>query len=346
MKPDPDIVLADWRDKALEMENEVNKVVKGNSRAIRLIITSIFARGHVILKGEVGVAKTTILRSVARCLGGGFSRVPGTEDLMPSDLIVRMDYDRKAEKWIPEPGPLLVHGDNLAVLFFNEINRARPQALSAILQAMEERTVEAFGRTWDIPYLNVFADRNSLETGQTHEIISAGFDRFFREITIVVPEDAEVRKEIFCNPRYYNMNKLVDEVREGIVEFREINDVFEAIQQGVEMSSEIQTYVDELWQATRNPKKFRIDSLKDADVDDTASIIQQGASSRGGGMLARSARTNAWINGCVDVLPEHVLDGFDETMAHRVFLTHSAERRRSAIARHLMVAIKEKVSAP
>lgn len=335
------INLADWREKALRLEAAINKVVLGNSYAIRRIIASIFSRGHVILEGEVGVAKTTLLRATARGLGGGFSRVAGTEDLTPSEIIIRMDYDEAAGRWVPKPGPLLAYGEDIAILFFNEMNRARPQALAAILQAMEERTVEAFGKTYSVPHLLVFGDRNSLETGQTFEIIAAAFDRFFNQIEISVPEDSQIRREIFCNPKFYNMNKLVSTVEEGIVPFRELNGVFETIQNEIQMSRAVESYIHDLWEATRDPGKFGI--LVEG-VE--GNFIRQGASSRGGTMLARGARTNAWLHGRDRVLPEDVRDGFYETMAHRVFYIPSLERRRSLIAKQHMTAILDKVAAP
>ena len=139
--------LQDWRSLALKLEAEVKKVMIGQVRAIRLLNIAIFARGHVLLEGDVGVGKTTLLQSIARAIGGAYERIEGTIDLMPSDLVY---YTYISEDGKPRvaPGPLLKHGDSLATFFFNEVNRARPQMHSLLLRVMAERSVTAFNRQY------------------------------------------------------------------------------------------------------------------------------------------------------------------------------------------------------
>ena len=132
--------LHDWRSRALRLEEEVGKAILGQRETVRLINVALFARGHVLLEGDVGVGKTTILRAFARAIGGDFERVEGTVDLMPGDLIYHTYVDADGKPRI-EPGPLLRHGERLTTFFFNEINRARPQVQSLLLRAMAERSV-------------------------------------------------------------------------------------------------------------------------------------------------------------------------------------------------------------
>src|SRR6478609_2074205 len=109
-----DIQLADWRDKALKLESEVKKVIVGQDKAIKLMNIAIFARGHVLLEGGVGVGKPTLLQSITRGIGGEYERVEGTVDLMPNDLVYHTHLGSEGKPQI-DPGPLLRSGENLSV---------------------------------------------------------------------------------------------------------------------------------------------------------------------------------------------------------------------------------------
>ena len=168
--------LQDWRTRALEFERALNGCVLGLAPAVRQLLIAILARGHVLLEGNVGVGKTTLLRAAARGLGGAYERVEGTIDLMPQDLVYHTFIDRDGKPRV-EPGPLIAHGAALSVFFFNEINRARPQVHSLLLRAMAERSLSAFNTEYRFPYLQVFADRNrviilkavsNFQTGENH----------------------------------------------------------------------------------------------------------------------------------------------------------------------------------
>jgi MoxR-like ATPase len=113
--------LTDLRSHALTLEDQVKSVIVGQDKAIRLMNTAIFARGHVLLDGGVGVGKTTLLQAIARGIGGAYERIEGTVDLMPNDLIYHTYLGEDGRPQIDE-GPLLREGENLSVFFFNEIN--------------------------------------------------------------------------------------------------------------------------------------------------------------------------------------------------------------------------------
>ena len=190
---DKDRLLAEWRERALGFEREIHKAVIGLSHPVRQIALAVFARGHVMLEGDVGVGKTTLLRAVARGLGGAYERVEGTIDLMPADLVYHTYIDEHGQPRV-DPGPLLKHGEGLSVFFFNEVNRARPQVHSLLLRVMAERSVTAFNREYVFPYLQVFADRNRVEREETFEIPSAARDRFMMELRVETPEDPDLRR--------------------------------------------------------------------------------------------------------------------------------------------------------
>ena len=234
--------LADSRERALAFEHEIQKAIVGQSRAIRLVTISIFARGHVLIEGDVGVGKTTLLRAVSRALGGEFNRVEGTVDMMPSDLIY---HTYLAEDGRPrvEPASMLLQADRLSVFFFNEINRARPQVHSLLLRLMAERSVSAFNRDYQFPFLQVFADRNMVEREETFELPAAARDRFLMEISISAPKDDETRRRLIFDPKFHDTELLLDEVGSDALDYREIPDVSRVIQENVSATESLQNYV-------------------------------------------------------------------------------------------------------
>jgi MoxR-like ATPase len=234
-----DALLSDWRERALALEAEVGKAVIGQTRVIRLINMAVFARGHVLLQGDVGVGKTTLLRAFAQVLGGDFARTEGTIDLMPNDLIYYTYISAEGRPAV-EPGPLIRHGEDLAIFFFNEINRARPQVHSLLLRVMAERSVSAFNREFRFPHLVVFADRNRVEREETFEISSAARDRFMMEVTIDAPATDADRRELMFNPRYHDTDRLLEELPAAMLNHQALNEVAEAIQRSVQASQALQ----------------------------------------------------------------------------------------------------------
>jgi MoxR-like ATPase len=334
-------LLADWRAKALALENEINKVIVGQEHVVRLVTTAIFARGHVLLEGDVGVGKTTLLRAFARAIGGAYERIEGTIDLMPNDLVY-YTYINEEGKPRVDPGPLLKNGDKLAVFFFNEINRARPQVHSLMLRAMAEKTATAFNREYRFPHLIVFADRNRVEKEETFEISSAARDRFMLEVSIETPQETELKRQLVFDPRFHDVDSLLEDVTPGILSYADLNAIGELIQSQIAASDTLQTYALNLWQATRDPEAFGI-AIEGANMKQ---LILAGASPRGMSMLLRAARTTAWLNGRDHLLPEDIQAVFFEAAAHRVFFNPVYELRRSAVARQLITGILNKVAAP
>ncbi len=336
-----DSALEDWRALALRLEEEVKKVMVGQERAIRLLNISVFARGHILLEGDVGVGKTTLLRSVARVIGGAYERIEGTIDLMPSDLIY---YTYISEDGKPRvaPGPLLKHGEALSTFFFNEVNRARPQLHSLLLRVMAERSVTAFNREYSFPHLQVFADRNRVEKEETFEIPSAARDRFLMEVLIEAPEDQALQRQLMFDPRFHDVETLLQEIEPEVIPYTELNSIAKLIQNQIHTTETLQRYALDLCEATRHPSQFGI-RIEDVNID---GLILAGVSPRGMSMLLRAAKVAAWLKGRDMLVPEDIHDVFCETVAHRVFFTPVYELSRSHIAAALIKEIRRRVSAP
>ena len=333
--------LTDWRQHALALESEVNKVVVGQSNPIRLITTAIFARGHVLLEGDVGVGKTTLLRAIARGVGGAYQRIEGTIDLMPNDLVYHTYLGEDGKPHV-SPGPILEAGEELSIFFFNEINRARPQVHSLLLRVMAERTLTAFNKEHHFPHMLVFADRNQVEKEETFDIPSAARDRFMMEIPIVVPKDHDIMESLVFDTRFHNVDKLVSGVPENILEYKELNAFSALLQNSVTASPALRQYALELWQATKSPLDY---GVKVSGVDMNR-LVLSGASPRGMGMLLRAARVNAWLNNRDAVLPDDIHAVFHETIAHRVVFSPVYEMRRTEIAREMLDGIINVIAAP
>ncbi|MBT9524858.1 MAG: MoxR family ATPase [Rhizobacter sp.] len=336
-----DALLNDWRGRALALEAEVAKAVIGQARVIRLVNMAVFARGHVLLQGDVGVGKTTLLRAFAQVLGGAFARTEGTIDLMPNDLIYYTYISAEGRPAV-EQGPLIQHGEDLAIFFFNEINRARPQVHSLLLRVMAERSVSAFNREFRFPHLLVFADRNRVEREETFEISSAARDRFMMEVTIDAPASDADRRELMFNPRFHDTDRLLEQLASAMLNYQALNEVADVIQRSVQASEALQGYALALWRATAEPAAYGV-KLSGLDA---SQLMLAGASPRGMSYLLRAARVAAWLEGRGFVTPEDVQAVFVETIAHRLCYQPVFEMRRQEISGPLMSGILASVAAP
>lgn len=336
-----DTNLEDWRAQALACNSEIEKAVIGQNRAIRLLLITVFARGHALLEGDVGVGKTTLLRALARVIGGAYERIEGTIDLMPNDLVYHTYINEDGRPSV-DPGPVLRHDDRLATFFFNEVNRARPQVHSLLLRVMAERSVTAFNREYYFPHLQVFADRNRVEKEETFELPAAARDRFLMELNISLPDDAEQQRELMFNPRFFEVDKLINDLTEGLVRFDRLNEISAAIQTNVQTSPTIERYALDICAATRDPVKFGVT----VDGVDTDKLVNAGVSPRGMGMFVRAAKVAAWLNGRDTMLPEDIHDVVIETLAHRVFFQPVYELHRGEIIGEFMRQILNRIASP
>ena len=330
-----------WRGHALKIKQDANKIILGQEKAINLVIISLFARGHVLLEGGVGVGKTTLLQVITKLIGGSYERIEGTVDLMPNDIIYHASISDDGKPSISK-GPLLKQGEDLSVFFFNEINRARPQVHSLMLRAMAEKSVSAFNKVMHLPNMVVFADRNQVEKNETFELPAAARDRFMMEVTIQSPKDKVLRDSIIFDTKFQDTSSLINDITSPSFNCNELNAVSNAIQENIQTSDHIKNYVENLWQATENPKSFAVD-LEGIDMDD---FIVAGSSPRGMIMLVKAAKVNAWMNNRDHIQPIDVEYVFHAVMAHRLVVNRIYENNKIELLEKFTQEVLHRVATP
>lgn len=336
-----DSLLTDWHQQATRLRNNINRTILGQEHTVDLMVVAIFCRGHILLEGDVGVGKTTLLRVAAESLGGNFERIEGTIDLMPHDLVYYTHISDNGKPAVSE-GPLLKHGEQLSIFFFNEINRARPQVHSLLLRVMAEQSISAFNKTFHFPHLQVFADRNRIEKDETFELPAAARDRFMMELHIEQPKMESQLKELMFSTRYHNIDKLVDSADKAVLPFAELNSIAEEIQTSIHASRAVQDYAFHLCQALRKPQDFNI---KITDVD-SSKLVQGGMGPRGISFLAKAARVHAWLDQRSSVIPEDFHAIIRAVSKHRIFINPIYNYNGEAIIEALISGVLNTIQSP
>ncbi len=333
--------LSDWHSLIDHMQTTINHTILGQEDVVKLMTIAVLARGHVLLEGDVGVGKTTLLKTVAETIGGYFERVEGTIDLLPHDLVY---YTYIAENGKPavSAGPLLKHDEKLSIFFFNEINRARPQVHSLLLRIMAERSVSAFNKTYHFPHLQVFADRNRIEKDETFELPAAARDRFMMELHVEQPTQQTLLKDLMFNTRFHDADALIASADKSVLPYQQLNQVAANIQEFVAASEAVQDYGFHLVRALRQPADYDI-NLSDVD---TAELIKGGMGPRGISYLVRAAKVNAWLNQRDALIPEDFHSVIYQICKHRIFLNPVYNYNREQIIDELIKAVMSKVQAP
>jgi MoxR-like ATPase len=339
-----DKIFAEIGEKMRTVEAEVKQTVLGVDRVIHLLTIALFARGHVLLEGVPGTAKTTLLRCLAATVGGGFERIQGTPDLLPGDLVSIPEMNPETGKFMVSPGPLIRQGENLAILFVDEINRIQEKTQAYSLEPMEERAVTVAGKKYKLPYLIVFASRNPIER-DTFELPHAQRDRFWMEIEIRYP-DAVSEKDVIVNPRFEDIDSLVGSIKKA-VSMQEIKNYSEWISRNIYVSDKLAEYLYKIADASRHPKKYNVSFPDPDDIEvevDPDTIIVAGISTRGIARVRKLAQVAALFRGSRVVEPRDVHEILVEAVAHRIFLSPNAMRRRSKLASAILAKIQERVS--
>ena len=211
-----------------------------------------------------------------------------------------------------------------------------------MLRVMAERHINAFKKEYRFPHMLVFADRNQVEKNETFEIPAAARDRFMMEIAIDIPDDPAIRKSLIFNTKFQHTEKLTQAVESDILQYDQLNDFSDVLQDHIKSSDVIEDYALNLWTATQDPSKFDIE-LHSVDVK---RLIQAGARPRGMGMLLKAARVHAWLMDRDSLYPEDIHAVFHEIIAHRLAFNSMYESRRTLLARELSTKILDQVHVP
>jgi MoxR-like ATPase len=283
----------------------VRRRVVGHARAVERLLVALLAGGHVLLEGVPGLAKTLLARTLADTLDASFRRIQFTPDLLPSDILGSMIFQKETGSFVPAPGPIFAN-----VVLADEINRAPPRVQSALLESMEERQISLGDQTFPLrePFL-VLATQNPLEHHGTYPLAEAQIDRFMMHLELGYPDRAE-EKEILrlaCRPPGGEMASVVSSP--------ELLEAREAVQR-IHVDDRIQDYVVEIVQGTRDPGA--------AGLPEMAPLLDAGASPRGGIHLQEAARARAYLQDRSYVVPEDIKRLAPDVLRHRLILTVEA----------------------
>ncbi|GED60080.1 MoxR family ATPase [Brevibacillus formosus] len=280
------------------LQHAISSVIVGKESQIRLLVTALLARGHVLLEDLPGMGKTVLAKTLAQAIGGSYNRLQFTADLLPSDVVGLHVFNQRTSEFELRKGPVFAD-----VLLADEINRATPRTQSGLLECMEERQVTIEGVTLPLPStMLVIATQNPIESEGTYPLPEAQLDRFLFKLSLGygTREDA---KEILR--RFRNGSPL--EAVEPVITVEQIAALQREVTT-VHVSQPVEDYIIDLTEATRQHRS-----------------VEVGISPRAMLALLRSAQAYAFISGRSFVLPDDVKVVFPSLAAHRIRLSMEAE---------------------
>jgi len=284
---------------------EVHRVIIGQKYMIERLLIGLLTRGHVLLEGVPGLAKTLAVKTISSAIDTRFQRIQFTPDLLPADLVGTMIFNQKDGTFVPRKGPIFAN-----IILADEINRAPAKVQSALLEAMQERQVTIGDHSYPLeePFL-VMATQNPIEQEGTYPLPEAQIDRFMLKLKIDYPDQKEERQilDLMARDEDIAVQKVV-----GPADILRVREVVKEVY----MDERIKDYIIQLVFATRKPQEFKLD-LKD--------LIQFGASPRATIFLAQAARAHAFIKRRGYVTPEDVKAVGMDVLRHRIILTYEAE---------------------
>jgi MoxR-like ATPase len=306
-----------------QVRAQVAKVVMGQDEAVVGLLTGLLARGHVILEGVPGVAKTLLTKAFARALDLSFRRIQFTPDLMPSDVTGNIVYEARNETFRFRPGPVFTN-----VLLADELNRTPPKTQAALLEAMEERQVSVEGEAHPLPEpFVVLATENPVEYEGTYPLPEAELDRFLLKVVISYPTPEQERSVLRMHDRGVDPHDL-DALGVEVVAGSEHIEAARRELIGVKASDELVGYIVDLAEATRRSPSLSL-----------------GVSPRGAAMLLWTAKALAWLEARDFATPDDVKRALHMTWRHRVLLRPEVEIEGTRVDT-VLAGLSERVPVP
>ncbi|NLS95521.1 MAG: MoxR family ATPase [Planctomycetaceae bacterium] len=299
--------IARYAQKCTNLVDEVGRVLVGQEAMVARLLVGLLTGGHVLLEGVPGLAKTLAVRSMARAIHTGFSRIQFTPDMLPADVIGTEVFNPKEATYSVKRGPIFSN-----LILADEINRAPAKVQAALLEAMQERQVTIGKESFALeePFL-VMATQNPIEQEGTYPLPEAQVDRFMLKVLIDYPSRDEERKIV----DRMGGGKPIPEVNriaspQEILEARQVVDK-------VWVDDKVRDYVVDLVRATRDPSSSGVTGLD--------GMIETGASPRASIYLLKAGKAHAFLQSRSYVTPHDVKSLAPDVLRHRVILTYEAE---------------------
>ncbi len=287
------------------IREEIGRVLVGQRNLVDGLLMGLFTRGHILIEGVPGLAKTSAVKALADTVRAEFKRIQFTPDLLPADLIGTEVYRPKTGDFDTKKGPIFHN-----IILADEINRAPSKVQSALLEAMQERQVTIGDATYPLPRpFLVLATQNPIDQEGTYPLPEAQVDRFMFKLLVDYPDRNE-EKEI--------MRRIGFEAAAGagpVIDPGQI-DAIAGLTNAVYVDEKLKDYIVDLVFATRRPADYKID---------IAHYIQYGASPRATIFLSQAARAYAFLQGRAYVTPQDIKTVAPGVLRHRIILSYEAE---------------------
>lgn len=310
--------LIEIREKAESLKENIKKVIIGKDETIELLITALFADGHVLLEDVPGSGKTMLAKTLAKSVDGAFKRIQMTPDLLPSDITGINYFDMKASEFRFVKGPVFTN-----ILIADEINRANPKTQAGLLECMEEKQVTVDGTTYELDdTFMVIATENPVDSQGVFKLPEAQIDRFLMKLYMEYPEHDDLTKIL----KVHSEKELLDEIR-PVMTVAEIKEIAAQVR-NVRVDDCLFEYVANIVERTRNHEDIIL-----------------GISQRGGIALVRAAKSMALLSGRDYVLPDDIKACAPAVLAHRLMLKNSQRLKKNG-EREIILDILNEVEVP